>query len=155
MAATHDYHGLSVENAISRFVADYYTALHLEVGRRELRVVHGYIHGDAIKRTLRRLLEFEMRHGALVFTASEEVSNTFGYSLVTPVKPLLTVPLGLFDTCFDRISFLADVVNDAIERTESQKQAVVGEEAAPTLPPAALDALNRLRTATRDDIAGN
>jgi len=101
---------------------------------------------------LRRLLSFEMSRGVLTFTASEDVVHHPGYSVVTAIRPLQAIPIGLFDACFDDLCFLDGVLNSTIERIEWEYAHPL-EQKGNTLPAAALNALNQIRTSSTDEHA--
>ena len=94
---TYDYHGLSVQNALVRFVADYNHALHSDAETKRFIVVHGYGssgRGGKIKKALLKLLTFENNKGVLTFKESGQIDTHPGYTVVTPKCDLHSVPPG-------------------------------------------------------------
>ena len=98
MNVTYDYHGLSVEKALVRFVSDYNRALHSHAKTKIFIIVHGYGssgRGGKIKKALLKLLTFENNKGVLTFKESGQVDTHPGYTLVTPKSDLRSVPPGI------------------------------------------------------------
>ncbi len=140
-----DYHGLTVEEALVRFVSDYYAALRLPQESQQFRVVHGYGstgRGGRIRTILREMLTFEMDVGKLTFRESEYLDTHPGYTIVSPISDLHSISAKTFSAPIS--SRDTDYVVRKINASIDCHTKPTAPEKFPALDPNALEALNHV-----------
>ena len=147
-----DYHGLTVEEALVRFVSDYSDALHLPQDSQQFRVVHGYGstgRGGRIRTNLREMLTFEMEVGVLTFRESEYLDTHPGYTIVSPISDLHRISARIFSSPIS--SRQTDHVVRRINASIECHMKPAAPKTFPAIDPNSLDALNHVFDQKADD----